>query len=185
MKKYVLNIERLYTGETANALVLKQVDEELPVLLPSMPIEETNIQCWIEKCQETHPEFNPMGVLTREALNEAIMDFNLEMQDKFKGNGHDELYLMDDTQWMNPSPDEETFTSDKVNLHLLNGQMLEKTDDKDENDEPIFRTINTSQLNVLFPFKKVSSKSLHAEKLSVESPYEVDDKMEKSRQMSL
>lgn len=50
MKKYVLNIERLYTGETANALVLKQVDEELPVLLPSMPIDETNIQCWIEKC---------------------------------------------------------------------------------------------------------------------------------------
>jgi hypothetical protein len=36
MKKYVLNIEKLYTGQTANALVLNQVDEELPVLLPAM-----------------------------------------------------------------------------------------------------------------------------------------------------
>ena len=36
MRKYILNIDRLYTGETANALVLNQVDEELPVLLPSM-----------------------------------------------------------------------------------------------------------------------------------------------------
>jgi hypothetical protein len=35
--------------------------------------------------------------------------------------GHDELYLMDDTKWMNPSPDDETFSSDKVNMHLLNG----------------------------------------------------------------
>ena len=37
MKKYVLNIDRLYTGATANALVLSQVDEDFPVLLPSMP----------------------------------------------------------------------------------------------------------------------------------------------------
>lgn len=38
MKKYVLNIEKLYTGQTANALVLNQVDEDFPVLLPPMPV---------------------------------------------------------------------------------------------------------------------------------------------------
>lgn len=33
MRKYVLNIDRLYTGATANALVLNQVDEDLPILI--------------------------------------------------------------------------------------------------------------------------------------------------------
>lgn len=77
MKKYVLNIERLYTGETANALVLKQVDEELPVLLPSMSESDENVPEWIEKCQEIHPEFNPDQGWTRQRLNEFIIEFNL------------------------------------------------------------------------------------------------------------
>lgn len=177
MKKYVLNIERLYTGETANALVLKQVDEEMPVLLPSMPLGESDIGKWIEDCQKVHPEFNPSPVPgTIEELNESIMDFNLELQEMFKDKGHSELYLMDDTKWMNPNSKDTTFSSDKVNMHLLNGQVVNETGTE---------TINTSQLNVIFPFKKVSSKSLYAEQLSVESPYELDGKMENSRQMSL
>ena len=171
MKKYVLNIERLYTGETANALVLNQVDDELPVLLPSMPETERSVSAWIGKCQEINPDFKPNPEWTRERLNEYIIEFNLGLQAKFKGRGHDELYLMDDTQWMNPSTNYETFTSDKVNMHLLNGRT--------EQD------VNSSQLNVIFPFKKVSSKSLYAEQLAVESPYELDGKMESSRQMSL
>lgn len=36
MKKYVLNIDRMFTGQTANALVLDQVDEDFPVLIPSL-----------------------------------------------------------------------------------------------------------------------------------------------------
>ena len=40
-------------------------------------------------------------------------------------------------------------------------------------------------MNVLFPFKKVSSKSLYSEQLGVESVYEIDGKMESSRQMTL
>ena len=171
MKKYVLNIERLFTGETANALVLKQVDEEMPVLLPSMPETEESVAEWIGKCQEINPDFNPDPGWTREQLNEFIIEFNLDLQSEFKGRGHDELYLMDDTQWMNPSTNYETFASDKVNMHLLNGRT--------EQD------VNSSQLNVIFPFKKVSSKSLYAEQLAVESPYELDGKMESSRQMSL
>lgn len=172
MKKYVLNIERLYTGETANALVLNQVDEELPVLLPSMPESSgESVPEWIGKCQKIHPDFTAEPTCTREQLNECIIEFNLELQEKFKERGHTELYLMDDTQWLNPSTDNETFVSDKVNLHLLNGRTKSN--------------VNSSQLNVIFPFKKVSSKSLYAETLSVESPYELDAKMEGSRQMSL
>ena len=171
MKKYVLNIERLYTGETANALVLNQVDEELPVLLPSMPESGESVPEWIGKCQKIHPDFTVEPTCTREQLNECIIEFNLELQEKFKEKGHDELYLMDDTQWLNPSTNNETFVSDKVNLHLLNGRTKSN--------------VNSSQLNVIFPFKKVSSKSLYAETLSVESPYELDAKMEGSRQMSL
>ena len=49
MKKYVLNIEKLFTGETANALVLNQVDEELPVLLPSMKSSD-RVSDWIYEC---------------------------------------------------------------------------------------------------------------------------------------
>jgi len=47
MKKYVLNIEKLFTGETANALVLNQVEEELPTLLPSVPEDEEDLLGWI------------------------------------------------------------------------------------------------------------------------------------------
>lgn len=172
MKKYVLNIERLYTGETANALVLNQVDEEFPVLLPSVPDSCTDLLGWIEKCKNIHPTFKPPAMrLTKDRLNECIIEFNLELQESFKKNGHDELYLMDDTQWMNPNSEDKTFASDKVNMHLLNG----RTEDN----------VNSSQLNVIFPFRKVSSKSLYAEHLVVESPYELDGKMESSRQMSL
>lgn len=52
MKKYVLNIEKLFTGETANALVLNQVDEELPTLLPSIPSSGYSIAQWVDKCKE-------------------------------------------------------------------------------------------------------------------------------------
>ena len=47
MKKYMLNIEKLYSGETANALVLNQVDEELPTLLPSVPEGYPDLLGWI------------------------------------------------------------------------------------------------------------------------------------------
>ena len=182
MKKYVLNIEKLFTGETANALVLNQVDEELPTLLPSMPERARNINAWIEKCKKIHSNFDPKGATTPYDLNEAIMDFNLKLQDEFKKRGHQELYLMDDTKWMRPTKDNSTFKTDKINMHLLNGSGTKY--DKEEN-KWVEVDANSSQLNVLFPFKKVSSKSLYSEQLTVESPYELDDKMENSRQMSL
>ena len=92
---------------------------------------------------------------------------------------------MDDTQWMTPN-DGRTFDTDKVNMHLLNGQTLkEDADETNDDGQPIQEVVNSSQLNVIFPYKKVSSKSLFSEQLFVESPYELDDKMEKSRQMSL
>lgn len=47
MKKYVLNIERLYSGQTANALVLNQVDEDFPVLLQSVPDGCDDLIGWI------------------------------------------------------------------------------------------------------------------------------------------
>ena len=64
MKKFVLNIERLYTGATANALVLSQVDEDFPVLLPSLTIEhdgETTFGEWKSRCLALYPAFDPIG----------------------------------------------------------------------------------------------------------------------------
>lgn len=64
MKKFVLNIERLYTGATANALVLSQVDEDFPVLLPSLTIEhdgETTFGEWKSRCLAMYPMFDPIG----------------------------------------------------------------------------------------------------------------------------
>ena len=132
-----------------------------------------------------YPDFNPPSSTDLYQLNQYIIEFNLDLQNKFKQSGHSELYLMDDTQWMTPN-DGRTFETDKVNMHLLNGQTLkEDVDETNDDGKPIQEVVNSSQLNVIFPYKKVSSKSLFSEQLSVESPYELDDKMEKSRQMSL
>ena len=184
MRKYILNIERLYTGQTANALVLNQVDDEMPTLIPTIGEDVRGIPAFIHKWGQVYSDFKPDPGWTRERLNQYIIEFNLDLQNKFKKRGHSELYLMDDTQWMVPN-DGRTFETDKVNMHLLNGQTLKDTDETDDDGQPIQEVVNSSQLNVIFPYKKVSSKSLFSEQLSVESPYELDGKMEKSRQMSL
>ena len=60
MRKYVLNIERFYSGATSNALVLNQVDEEVPILLPAVPASHTSTEKlmeWVEKCKRIHPSF--------------------------------------------------------------------------------------------------------------------------------
>lgn len=49
MKKHVLNIEKLYTGQTANALVLNQVDEDFPTLIPSLDKRVKGIPAFISK----------------------------------------------------------------------------------------------------------------------------------------
>ena len=118
-------------------------------------------------------------------LNKDIMNFNLKLQDDFKKRGHQELYLMDDTKWKRPEKEDNTFATDKINMHLLNGQAYVDTDEIGEDKKPIKKIVNSSQLNVIFPFKKVSSKSLYSEQLAVDSPYALDRKMENSRQMSL
>lgn len=43
MRKYVLNIDKLYCGSTANALVLNQVDREFPVLIDNPPKDESQL----------------------------------------------------------------------------------------------------------------------------------------------
>ena len=97
MKKYVLNIEKLFTGDTANALILNQVDEELPTLIPSIDERMKGIPAFIRKWQRIYPEFNPPSPTDKDAINGYIIDFNLKLQDDFKKKGHQELYLMDDT----------------------------------------------------------------------------------------
>lgn len=111
-------------------------------------------------------------------LNTYILDFNLERQRDFKKNGHDELYLMDDTQWRKPINEDATYSSDKTYMHSINGLGdIESGDDKVE--------VVSSQMNVLFPFKKVSSKSLYAAQLDVKSAGAVDDAMERSRTITM
>jgi hypothetical protein len=97
MKKYVLNIDRLYTGATANALVLNQVDEDFPVLIPSLDKRVKGIPAFISKWRRIHPDFNPPSSTDIDAINGYIIDFNLNLQTKFKEKGHPELYMMDDT----------------------------------------------------------------------------------------
>ena len=58
MKKYVLNIDRLYTGATANALVLSQVDEDFPTLIPPPP-PSGGFTDWVKKMKEICPDFDP------------------------------------------------------------------------------------------------------------------------------
>lgn len=175
MKKHVLNIEKLYTGQTANALVLNQVDEDFPVLLPSISESSVDLVGWVKKCQEVHPSFKPPVELTNESLNESIIDFNLNLQKQFKDNGHSELYMMDDTSTMKPNDKDITFNSDKTYLHALNGraEVAEKV------------VGNSSQMNVLFPFKKVSTKSLYASQLNVGTAKDIDDMLEKARAITL
>lgn len=138
MKKYVLNIERLYSGQTANALVLKQVDEDFPVLLPSVPEDEEDLLGWIAYCRKIHPEFTPPSpilMLTREQLNECIIDFNLGLQAAFKSKGRQELYMMDDTGKKIHDRDDSSTISGKRYLHSLNGvSELKSDDDADHRD---------------------------------------------------
>ena len=47
MRKYVLNIDKMYSGTTANALVLNQVDSEFPILIDNPPeSSESAIDEW-------------------------------------------------------------------------------------------------------------------------------------------
>jgi hypothetical protein len=171
MKKYVLNIDKLYSGQTASALVLSQIDEDFPTLLPSVPEGETDLLGWIRKCKSVNPKFQPPSLrLTRERLNESIVEFNLKLQEQFKAKGHQELYMMDDTQTMKPNVS--TYSTDKTYLHNLNGKSIEDGQ-------------NSSQFNVLFPYKKTTSKSLYSSQLKVIQTKQVDGKLESSRNITL
>ena len=162
MKKYVLNIERFYSGATSNALVLNQVDEEVPILLPALPAR-ANIIEWIKKCKRIHPSFVEPERLTRNSLNNKIVDFNIDLQNSFKKRGHLELYMMDNTQRTKPTQD--TFSYGKTYLHCIDGKSMVREKDEYGNDVDV--EVNSSQLNVLFPYRKVSSKSLYSQNLTV------------------
>ena len=102
MKKHVLNIDRLYTGQTANALVLNQVDEDLPVLLPSVSVDDEDWEDRMREFKKIYPDFNTESIYDVDELNQRVVDFNLNLQNQFKEKGHPELYMMDDTLRMRP-----------------------------------------------------------------------------------
>ena len=121
--------------------MLNQVDEDFPVLLPSVPEGETDLLGWIRKCKIVKPQFKPPSLrLTRERLNESIVDFNLELQTQFKEKGHSELYMMDDTHHM--KPEEKTVVSEKMYLHSLNGRA--EVPRKDEDGKEVRVEVNSS-----------------------------------------
>ena len=202
MKKYVLNIEKLYTGQTANALVLNQVDEDFPVLIPSLDKNDTDTFYSFAKRirDEINPDFKPEETLgtqidignricdlynhKREQFDlaqEFIVDFNLDLQTQFKEKGHHELYMMDDTGKVKPKVGDLTFATEKTYLHCLNGKV-DLNDGEADLDENI---VNSSQMNVLFPFRKITSKSMYASQLKVETAKDIDDKLERSRGITL
>ena len=202
MKKYVLNIEKLYTGQTANALVLKQIDDDFPVLIPSLDKDdEDTFYSFARRIRdEINPDFKPEQTLgtqihignricdlynhKREQFDLAqkfIVDFNLDLQTQFKEKGHHELYMMDDTRRVKPNAEDSTLASEKTYLHCLNGKanLNEQEDEEGEN------IVNSSQMNVIFPFKKMTSKSLYASQLKVETAKDIDDTLERSRGITL
>ena len=113
-------------------------------------------------------------------LNGYILDFNLALQEEFKSKGHNELYLMDDTQRMKPDEEDKSVSSEKTYLHSLNGWK-----DIQRNETTPDGYVNSSQLNVLFPFKKTTNKSLYASQLKVTSAIDIDDILERSRNITL
>ena len=182
MKKYVLNIDRLYTGATANALVLSQVDEDFPILIPSLDSLD-GLSDFKAKWKSIHPDFNPDGEMTLDEVNGYIIDFNLNLQTKFKEKGHTELYMMDDTQYR--KSDDKTFSSEKTYMHCINGRAKVKTGELDDDGNDIKKEVYSSQMNVLFPYKKVSTKSLYTNQLRVQSARAVDDILERARTITL
>ena len=140
----------------------------------------TGIPAFISKWQKVYPDFQPppKDDLTMDKyivrINEYIVDFNLDLQTKFKECGHEELYMMDDT--LDMAPEDMSVSSGKTYLHALNGKkLIEDNDDKNKPPE------NISQLNVLFPFRKMSDKSLYVNQLRLRSDVDVDDFLERSR----
>ena len=84
-------------------------------------------------------------------FNFYILDFNLERQSEFKKKGHEELYMMDDTKWRKPINGDATYSSDKTYMHSITG--LGDITNEEEPDQKV--EVVSSQMNVLFPFKKV------------------------------
>ena len=170
MQKYLLNIEKLYSGDTANALVLNQVDEELPTLIPSIDDRMKGIPAFIHKWHRLYSEFNPPNSQDIDELNSYIIEFNLKLQDDFKKRGHQELYMMDDTyKEIKPNDANKSIHSQKLHMHNLNGiGKVGTVEDDNGNKQDVVG--NVSQLNVLFPFKKASAKSLYSNVLKVKTP---------------
>ena len=65
---------------------------------------------------------------------------------------------MDDTQEMKPNV--ATVSSDKTYMHNLNGKV--EIVELEDNGDGKQVEVNSSQLNVLFPYRKMSSKSPYA-----------------------
>lgn len=106
-------------------------------------------------------------------LKDYIVEFNLIKQDEFRRKGHRELYMMDDS-WRSGIRDTEVETeeSGKTLMHCLDGIGSESGK-------------FVSQLNPIFPFRKMSNKSLYASQLRIRKPGEMDDYLERARNITL
>lgn len=109
-------------------------------------------------------------------LNEFIIDYNLWEQQEFKNKGHQELYMMDDTSHMKINHSD--LHNDKVYMHTLNGKAI-------IGDSSESKLVNSSQLNVLFPQKKISKKSMYQTQLRIYGDSEIDDVLEGLRGITL
>ena len=91
--------------------------------------------------------------------------------------------MMDDTQYR--KSDDKTFSSEKTYMHCINGRAKVKTGELDDDGNDIKKEVYSSQMNVLFPYKKVSTKSLYTNQLRVQSARAVDDILERARAITL
>lgn len=129
------------------------------MLIPSIGDNVRGIPAFVDKWRRTYPDFNPQyPIADVAALNSYIVDFNLGLQDKFKSKAHEELYMMDDTMSRKPISESPSISSDKTYMHSLSGEV--EMGDADA---------VSSQLNVLFPWRKIMSKSIFSERLQVRS----------------
>lgn len=68
--------------------------------------------------------------------------------------------MMDDTLRMKPIDRHKTQDSEKTYMHCLDGKAIVQEEDANGDKQDV--EINSSQLNVIFPYRKMSSKSLYA-----------------------
>lgn len=174
MKRHVLNIESLHAGQSANALVLNQVDEEFPELVPSI-----GDMGELPDLLSGHVVSIPSEADTVEKVNQAILEWNLSLQRDFLGKARKRAYMVDDTLGEVQSASR-SYSTSKAHMHALNGKARVMVDTPNGTGDrvQVGKSLNSTQLNVLFPFERLASKPTTQIGISLTAEANLDSQLE-------